>query len=348
MRLLNLNFRWICYGMLVFLSSCVSMGKISIQVSVPAQRAIPADIQSIVIMNRSMNSTYSNLDQDSLEQLFVTKKLELDDLLLDSLAADTTLKTVGNALYESGRFDVVIPLLRNIPNNNTSYLTKSPFLSLAQVNHICKEFNVDALLLLENFYENVKTSHGIVYDPTLEYGRAEINSIDIQIAYYSKWNLYQPGEKLKAASFEIKDTIFWERTGPSLQKTYEKMPTIKEALLFGAVENGLNLTAYISPGWQQQRRSYYITKNKEADKAIEFLNNNNWEEARETWMKFSNASSVGLRSQIEFNLALASEMNGDLKEAINWVEKSKKSKYSKVTEDYLNLLNKRLSMVDSK
>jgi len=334
--------------MLVLLTSCVSMGKISIQVSVPAQRAIPGDIQSVVLMNRCMNTTYSNPDQDSLEQYFVSKKLKLNDLMLDSLAADTTLKTVGNALYESGRFDVVIPLLRNIPNNNTSYLTKSPPLTLPQVSQICKEFETDALLVLENFYENVKTSHGLAYDPTLEYGRAEINSIFIQIAYYSKWRLYQPGEKLKSASFEIKDTIFWERTGPTLQKTYEKMPTIKEALLSGAVENGLNLTSYISPGWQQQRRSYYITKNKEADKAIELLNNNKWEEARDIWMKFSNSSSAGLRSQIEYNLALASEMNGDLKEAIKWAEKSNSTKYNKVAEDYIILLNKRLTILDIK
>jgi len=348
MRILFGRFRWVCFGMLLWLTSCVSTGKISIQVSVPPLRAIPTEIQSIALMNRSMNTTYSNHDQDSLESHFVEKKLELNVLILDSLAADTTLKVLGNTLYESGRFDVVIPLLRNIPNNNTSYKTNAPPLNLAQVNQICKEFQVDALIVLENFYENVTTSYENVYDPTLEYGKVDIYSIFVQIAYHSKWKLYQPGEKLKAASFEVKDTIFWERTGPTLQKTYEKLPTIKEALLSGAVENAHNLAAYISPGWQQQQRRYFITQNKEADKAIEWINKDKWAEAKETWMKFSTATGSTFRSRIEFNLALASEMNGELKEALKWAEKSIATKYTKTAEEYINLLNNRITAIELK
>lgn len=344
MSILFGRFRWISFGMLIWLTSCVSMGKISIQVSVPPQRALPAEIQSIVLMNRSMNSAFSNLNQDSLENNFVEKKLKIDEIMLDSLAADSTLKVVGNALYESGRFDVVIPLLRNIPNNNVSYQTSSPTLTMPQVNQICKEFKVDALLALENFHEKVNTSYGTVYDPTMEYGRVEIYSIFVQLAYYSKWKLYYPGATLKAASFEVKDTIFWEGRGPTLQKAYEELPTIKDALINGAIENGLNLSAFIAPGWQPQKRSYFITGNKEADMAIEWMNKEQWEEAKERWKKFANSSSPGFRSQIEYNLALASEMNGNLKEAIQWAEKSFKTKYSKVAEEYIKLLNNRLTL----
>src|SRR5665647_2611302 len=91
MRLIFGHFRWISYGFFILLTSCVSMGKISIQVSAPPSKAISNEIQSIVLMNRSMNSSFSNLNQDTLENLFVKKKLVLDERMLDSLAADTTL-----------------------------------------------------------------------------------------------------------------------------------------------------------------------------------------------------------------------------------------------------------------
>ncbi len=343
MRLIFGHFRWISYGFLILLTSCVSMGKISIQVSVPPQKPISNEIQSIVLMNRSMNGSFSNLNQDSLENLFIKKKLVLDELMLDSLAADTTLKTIGNALYESGRFDVVIPVHRNLPNINLSYATKSPSLNLAQVKQICTEFKTDALLSLENFYENVNTSYKIGYERITDYGSIKQYNIIVQVAYHSNWKLYQPGEKLKIASFEVNDTIFWERSGNSLQETYEELPTIKDALISGAIENGQSLSGYISPGWQEQARNYFITNNAEADRAIAYVKSNYWKDAEKIWMKFSTSTSSGFRSMIEYNLALAAEMNGDLKAAVQWAEKSFKSKYSKTAEEYIKLLNKLLN-----
>ena len=345
MRLIFGHFRWISYGFFILLTSCVSMGKISIQVSVPPQRPISNEIQSIVLMNRSMNGSYSNLNQDSLENLFIKKKLGLDELMLDSLAADTTLKTIGNALYESGRFDIVIPMQRNLPNINLSYKTESPSLSLAQVNQICTEFKTDALLSLENFYENVKTYYQIGYERITDYKTSRQYNIVVQVAYHSKWKLYQPAEKLKIASFEVNDTIFWERSGNSLQETYEELPTIKDALISGAIENGQSLSDYISPGWQEQSRNYFITNNAEADRAIAYIKSNNWKDAERIWMKFSTSSSPALRSMIEYNLALAAEMNGDLKAAIQWAKRSFKSKFSRTAEEYINLLNRRLDNI---
>ncbi len=342
MRLIFGHFRWIIYGIFVMLTSCVPMGKISIQVSVPPEKPISNEIQSVVLMNRSMNSAYSNLNQDSLENLFIKRKLVLDELMLDSIAADTTLKVTGKALYESGRFDVVIPVQRNLANINPLYSAKSPSLSLAQVKQICTEFKTDALLTLENFYEKVNTSYQIGFDRFTEYGSLKQYNIIVQVAYHSKWKLYQPSEKLKIASFEVNDTIFWERNGNSLQETYEELPTIKDALLSGAIENGQTLSGYITPGWQEQTRNYFITNNAEADRAIAFVKNDKWKDAEGIWLKFSNTPSSGLRSMIEYNLALAAEMNGDLKGAIQWAEKSFKSKYSKIAEEYIKLLNRRL------
>ena len=343
MRLIFGHFSWISYGFFILLTSCVSMGKISIQVPVSPQKSISSEIQSVVLMNRSMNNSFSNLNQDSLENLFIKKKLALDELILDSLAADTTLKALGNAMYESGRFDVVIPVQRNLPNLNLSHATKSPSLTLAQVNQICTEFKTDALLSLENFYENVNTSYLVGFERITDYGSLIQYNIIVQVAYHSNWKLYQPAEKLKVASFEVNDTIFWERSGNSLQETYEELPTIKDALISGAIENGQSLAGYISPGWQEQARNYFITNNAEADRAIAYAKSNHWKDAEKIWMKFSTSSSSGLRSMIDYNLALAAEMNGDLKVAIQWAEKSFKSKYSKVAEDYIKLLNRLLN-----
>lgn len=343
MRLIFGHFRWISYGLFILLTSCVSMGRISIQVSVPPKKSIPSEIQSVVLMNRSMNNTFSNLNEDSLENLFIKKKLILDEVMLDSLAADTTLKTTGNALYESGRFDVVIPVQRNLPNFSLSHSTKLPLLSLSQVNQICTEFKTDALLTLENFQEKVTTSYQLGFEAFTPTGTVRQYNIAVQVAYHSNWSLYRPSEKLMVANFEVNDTIFWERNGNSLQDTYEQLPTIKEALINGAIENGQSLSEYISPGWQEQSRNYFITNNPEADRAITFVKSDMWKDAERIWMKFTTSNNAGFRSMIEYNLALAAEMNGDLHAAIQWAEKSFKSKFTRAAEVYIKLLNSRLN-----
>ena len=343
MRLFFERYIWIFLVLIDLLSSCVTTGQISVQISVPAKRSIPAEIQSVVLMNRSMNGGFTDYNQDSLEARLIRKKLHFDDIFLDSVASDSTLKAMANAMYESGRFDVSIPLRRNLPNNNSSFADISPSLTLSQVKQICAEFNVDALLSLENFYEKVKTSYKTGYGNAYNGGNLKEYNAYVEVAFHSDWKLYQPKEKLLVAKFEVNDTIFWAKNGPTLQETYEQLPLIKEALMGGAVENARNFAEYISPVWQSQNRRYFTTNILEIDKAVTLLLNNDWKEAEKIWMKYSTVTSPALRSKIEFNLALASEMNGTLNEAIEWAQKSFQTKYSKASEDYLRLLKTRLS-----
>jgi hypothetical protein len=102
----------------------------------------------------------------------------------------------------------------------------------------------------------------------------------------------------------------------------------------------------ISPKWQDENRKYYITGNKEIDTAIPLIKENKWEEAAEIWMKYSSVSSKSLRSKVEFNLALAAEMTGDIDLAIDWAFKSYKTKYSRIADLYLNYLNQRHSSLE--
>jgi hypothetical protein len=241
-------------------------------------------------------------------------------------------------MYESGRFDVVVPVRRNIPNSNVSGQDSSPSLTLSQVKQICNEFKVDALLALENFSEKIKTSYNTGYTNGANGFSLKEFDAYVQVAFHSNWKLYQPKEKLLIAKFEVNDTIFWSRNGFTLQETYEQLPTLKEALINGAIENARNLAAYIAPSWQSEERRYFLTKNPEIDKAVSYFQKNNWKEAENIWMKYKNISSASIRSKVEFNLALAAEMNGNLSEAIEWVKKSYKSKYSKAAEDYLRIL----------
>lgn len=326
---------------LIAFYSCNTLGKISIQVAVPPKYPVSNEIQSIVILNHSLTSKFSNLERDSLEKILVKHNLELDTVFQDSVAADTAIQVAAKALFESQRFDVVVPKDREIVRDDFGGLLDP--LDPSTINDLCKEFNVDGVLVLENFSERVFTdfaTRSSNFDYRSNQLFKEYDGI-INLSYDLNWRLYQPQLKPSVLRYEVIDTIFWDASDYSLRRMYEKLPSIKEALIGGGIAAGQDLGGKITPTWKDEIRKYYITGNKEIDAAIPLIKQDKWEEATEIWMKFSKESSGSLRSKVEFNLALAAEMTGPFNLAIEWAIKSYKSKYSKEAELYMEYLDQR-------
>jgi hypothetical protein len=326
--------------------SCTTMGKVNIQVSVPPKYPVSPEIQSIVVLNRSLTPDFTNLDRDSLEKILVKKELALDSVILDSIAADTAVQVAAKALFESERFDVVVPKERNIRRDDSGGLLAP--LDMTYIDDICKEFKVDGVLVLENFTEKLTTDFTTRrYNIGFESGRS-LREYDgtINLGYKLEWRLYQPLQNPHILRYEVKDTLFWNSYEYSLRAMYDKLPSIKEAVISGGIASGTDMAENISPKWADETRKYYITGNKEIDAAIPLIKMNKWDDAAEIWNKYSTVSSNSTRSQVEFNMALAAEMQGDINKAIEWAVKSFKTKYSREAELYLKYLYYRRSLIE--
>lgn len=326
---------------LIAFYSCNTLGKISIQVSVPPKYPISPDIQSIAILNRSLTPKFADFDRDSLEKVLVKHDLALDTIFLDSVASDTAIQVTAKAIFESQRFDVVVPKERNIVREDNGGILNP--LDMSYISDICKEFNVNGVLVLENFSEKIFTDFSTRrFNVGYQTGRyiKEYDGV-INLSYKLGWRLYQPQLNPSVLRFEISDTIFWESSDYSLKMMYNKLPSIKEALIGGGIASGQDMADKITPTWRDEIRRYYITGNKEIDAAIPLIKENKWEEAAEIWMKYSKVSPNSMRSKVEYNLALAAEMAGDIDLAIEWGIKSYKTKYSREAELYLKYLDLR-------
>lgn len=325
----------------IFIYSCSVSQKIPIQVAVPPKHPVSSDIQSLALLNRSITGYFTNLQRDSLEKILLNDDFKLDTIILDSVAADTAIQVAAKALFESDRFDVVVPKNREIERNDLGGVLAP--LDLNFINGICKDFNVNAVLVLENFSQRVITDlKAQKLYLGFEYNRSynEFNGT-MNVAYDLVWRLYQPGHNPPILKFETRDTIFWNSFDYSLRNMYEKLPSLKEALIGGGIASGIDMANNISPKWIDESRRYYKTGKSEIDAAIPLIKENKWVEAAEIWKKFANVSSKSLRSKIEFNLALAAEMTGDMDQAIEWAQKSYKTKYTRNVESYLKYLDQR-------
>ncbi len=324
--------------MLVFISflisSCSSLKNIGIEVAVQPEYPIGEDVQSLVLLNRSSTKQFTNTNIDSLEKVLVNNKMVLDAVFQDSIAADTTIQVAARALYESGRFDVVVPKERNIIRTDNDEILKP--LDINFINEVCADFKVDGVLILESFVEQLKTKYGT----NIISGSIDYNSTT-DVTYFSEWRLYRPNNLKPVIRFQVGDSIFWGDINYSFENVYKQMPRTKEALIGGGIAAGLKMSGYICPKWVNQTRFYYLTGKNEIDAAVPLIKNNKWDEAAAIWEKYAVNSSKTVRSKVEFNLAVASEMAGDLDLAIEWGIKSYKTRYTKTIEVYLKALDKK-------
>ena len=325
----GLLFIYLCLAVL----SCSSIKIIDIQVAALPEYPIADDIQSLVLLNRGINMQFSNIQTDSLEKILINRRMSLEAVFRDSTAADTIIRVAAQAIFNSGRFDVVIPKEPNIVRYDYDDIANP--LDSSDINNICREFNVDAVLILESFAEHLATKY--YFKP--EYGSyGNVYSAATDIGYNSQWRLYRSGDHRGAYRFQVNDSIFWEASNHSLPELYEQMPRTKEALIGGGIDSGLKMAGFICPNWLNQPRFYFATGKKEIDSAIPYMKENKWEEAATIWSKFSSIKSKRIRSEVEFNLALAAEMKGNLDLAIEWGLKSFKTNYSQTAEVYLRTL----------
>lgn len=325
-----------CLLLLVFtvlLCSCSSLRDIAIDTSIAPEFPIADDVQSLALLNRSMNAQFSNLTIDSLERLLIRKNLNLDSVYRDSLAADTLLRVAAQTLFDSGRFDVIIPQEYAVYRYDFNDVDKP--LSPNVVNEICETYKVDALLVLEGFAERLVTRYTF---SSFEVSLSDPYTATSDLSHKSDWRLYRKSQIKAPLRFSVNDSIFWKQSSSALNDLYLRMPKTKEILISGGVDAGLKMANLISPNWSTSKRHYYLTGNGEIDKVESHVKENKWDKAEAIWIKFSTNSSKKIRAKMEYNLALAAEMKGDLDGALEWALKSYQSVYSPKIDEYYKLL----------
>lgn len=325
-------------GML--LVSCKSyFASLTIENIRPTKEELPPDIQSITLMNRSMNDQFQNYQEDSLQMYFYRNGYQLSKIVLDSTASDTTILALANLLIESGRYDVVVPVSRNMKHDLT-YDVLPDTLSPEQVNKICATYNTDALMVMERFYAKTMADYTSerYSDPSTGYNYSYYASLDLK--YGAHFRIYKPGNRPLFKEIELVDTIYWESADYTHERLFSKLPTIKQALINAGIKVALDVDGKISPSWISEKRGYFLFHSSN-DRGQQLMNENNYEEAGKWWAELAASTNRKIRSKAEFNLALVNELNGDIDAAIDWGLKSYYSQYHYQTEVYLKKLQAR-------
>lgn len=327
--------------MLVIFASCSSSKKLVIEIPIKGQKELPSSIQSLTIITRTIDDQYEDTEKDSIQKIFYQKNFKCDTIINDIRAVDTTLKALGELLYESGRYDFVIPEERFYSPRRNAYLNME--MDWEEVKRICNTYETDALLSLENFKTKVITNYKreSIYSPG-EDAFILIHYAYIGVVYEAFFRVYDPSLERVISIDILRDTLLWEKGDIHIGELFRELTPIKTALMEAGIAIALDYSEKLGRNWQQTTRDFYFGGNSDLKHAATLVQNDKWEQAMTVWKELSNtAKSKSVKSKAELNLAVAYELEGDLPEAIRWALKSYDTMYRPVTYDYLNVLKKR-------
>jgi len=324
----------------VILMSCATQS-IVIEIPKKAKNELPQSIQSVLLVSRVADDTYSNLKADSLQKIFYLQNFDYDTIIKDSMVIDTTIKAIGDILFESGRFDYVIPENRFLPADKNVLLIRE--LSWSEVKNLCETYNADALISLDHLKTHVSTSYDedVNFNP-FEGGFYAVGIAKMYVNYEALIRIYDPTQEKVLMRKLLSDTLFWEDYDNSLNALFNRFTPVKNALMETGIAIALDFTGEITPNWKREWRYFFGNGDKKLKEAAPLIRNNQWEPAMAIWTEIEkNTSSKSLKSKVEFNMALGYELQGDLDKAIEWALKSYYTMYRPTTYEYLEILKRR-------
>lgn len=319
--------KYLCIVLVIsLLSACYTVRTTQIEVVKPAKINIPKKIKSVALLNATMLENNNNFANEQ-QQLYHN----FDSLLCKQLITD-----VSGFLVQSPRFDMV-------KEHNKLYVKKIEMLNKPlrwnHVEQICYDNNTDALLVLEA----VKTQDTVVRISYFD-GANFHSSKSVAIINTSFWRLYSYENKEIYHHKNYTDTVylsdyeeiryFWGHQ--------KKADVIKETVNKVSFEISQNISNSIAPYWLQVDRYLIDVENDVMKMALRKAKNDNWNDAAKIWKQLITHENKQIAAAACFNMALVSEIKGRTDLALVWLNKSKKKYEFYITNNYINILNKRV------
>ena len=312
-------------GIIVVCSSCSSTNLMSLSVTEPAVVSLPPNAKSAAVVNRSLAVD----DSRTVGAIHRTSSPESKDL--QTAGAGASLTGLTDALIRSNRFDSVKKLS---PSDHGSYgVGVIPvYLSWDTVEKICKENHVDVLFSLE------------LFDPGSTVGLNIANFVQVLNAktqVETGWRIYDPNARTILDQFFIYRDLNCQ--GGSFLTVGSAQLGRKEAVINAGNRAGEDYATRIIPYSIRVSRYYYVRGNGSFSVAKRMAQAGDWSGAANIWREATNSPSGKVAGRACYNMAIISEINGDLNGALQWARKAYEVYKTPYALNFANILQQRQS-----
>ncbi len=319
------------------LSSCASTELMHMSVLRAAPVTLPSYVKNVVIADRTQASKGSKIF-DAID-----KVVTLEGVKLDKEAAQQTISGLADELKKNNRFDEVKELSNTDLTTNVPGSFPAP-LSWDIVERYCNDNNADALFCLELFDTNSKIDYSVHktslktpfgYVPVIE------QQANMRTLVKAGWRIYDVKGRNILDEAAVAKTLIYHGRGINPVLAAEALINRKEAVKEVGNTAGHTYAFRIIPLWIRVSRNYYVRGTHNLKIAKRKARTGNWDGAAELWQQETTNPHRKSAGRACYNMAIISEINGELDMAIQWAQQSYENHNNRRAFNYVNLLRNR-------
>lgn len=322
---------------LAFLMVSCKTNQLYLNVTEPAPVTVPSYIKKVGVINRSAPT-----DETRAVDV-IDKVLSLEGDKLDKEGALESIKGLSDELLNNNRFSDVKVL--NDINFKTNKLALFPVpLSWEIVEKICNETGTDALFSLEKFDTDTRISYSNrpveIKTPLGKLAGLE-HQADMNTIVKTGWRIYDPASKAILDEYIYEDAIVFTGRGINPLLAAGALIGRKDAVNKVSNEAGHGYAMRLIPYRLRVYRDYYVKGTANFKIARRKAQLGKWDEAGELWQKETENPKMKIAGRAVYNMAIISEINGDLDSALGWAQKSYEDYNNKLGIKYVRILENR-------
>lgn len=320
----------------VLLTGCMS--NVYVQALQPAQISMPQHFQKIAVVER-VKPTKQNQAVNIIEGVLTGEGLQAD-----REGGVSCLSGLKTSLLKTPRYTVAEAAGVDLRGTGTGEFP--PALTWEEVAKICEANGAEALVVLEAFDSNsgikmgtrprkVKSKEGVETTVTEHVA-------NMRMTITSAWRVYDYKNKIIVDEFRGDDFLDFVGAGATPDQAMAALPMKREAIKRTGFHAGSSYGYRIAPQWVTLHREYYTKGSDALKKARRFVRLNDWKGAAEIWKTRVQSSNRKEAGRATYNMAVASEVLGNLEAAKEWAVKAYKEKGNKKGLAYSRQLERRI------
>ncbi len=317
----------------------VSCGTASHQMQIlqPATITLPSDIRQVGIINRSLPGEGHGFNN------FLEGLVTGESVAADREGSNECLRGLTTGLNQAPRFNAVI--FEGFDLRGTGTREWPEFLDWEQVDKLCERFRVDALIALESFDSDIELKkRSADVERVIDKKKVIVKEYyaDLRLNVRSGWTVYQPKGKQIIDRNAFTDEMRWNGSGESPEKALSKLPSKRRSINESGYFSGQQYAIRISPTWVTESRSYFRKATDEFKVAGKYVKMEKWNDAIAIWKRYTVNTDPKIAGRACYNMALASEVDGNLSIALEWANRAWQQHGLKRARSYIKLLENRI------
>jgi hypothetical protein len=327
-------------SLLLLLALVACTRNTTLQVLQPAQMTLPEHITTVAIVDRSKPSNgWSN---------FLEGLLTGEEIGQDRRSRQTAIDGLTNALTRTPRFQVKSTGIEMTGSKAGGRMPAA--MEWSEVEKICRDYATTAVVTIESFdSDNARSARPVTETKKDKTGK-KYNVITYESQQRTSvrigWRLYDPKTRIILDEYVTDDYLERRGRGATDRAALNNLPSQLDVTRDVAYNVGIEYGARIAPIYVNISRAYY-TKAKgfktQMKQAGRYLESRDLEKATYHWKKIIASAGENRKAagRAAYNMAVASEINGNLDLALEWAQKAWTDYGNKKARDYINVIKAR-------